>query len=205
MTKDSAPTLTPSRLRIVLAVTLVLILAAGAAGFYFAYGMLNKTADEVSTQVASAKDSETTLQKLQAVEKELNEKRDAIDRASRVTANSQNYTYQDQLVKDLTTYADRAQLTIKNISFSSGDAAAAAPAPTSGDDKSGDTANTTPKGMKSTTVSITVDSPANYQSLLNFLHYIEQNLTKLKVSKVSLVKNDKGMAIDALSIEVFIR
>ena len=149
---------------------------------------------------ASARESEDTLQKLELLKTELDAQQDIISLTSRVTANSQNYAYQDLLVKDLTIYADRAQLSIKNINFT--DQAATTPASTEGTPAEG--ATTT--GLKKATVDITLETPVNYESLLNFLHYIEQNLTKLKISKVGLAKGEAGnVVIDVLNLEVYIQ
>lgn len=186
--------LTPTRLRIILSTSLALIVLAGAGIFYLAYNKLGDTAAETGASAAQARESQDTLQRLQLLKRELEEKKDIVARASNVMANSQNYAYQDLLVRDLTVYANRADLTIKNISFSGqGTPAtdgAAAPA----------------TGPRTATVDITLDTPVDYRNLLNFLHYVEQNLTKLKVGRVSMTKSDSnGVMIDALNLEVYVR
>lgn len=195
--KMTAPdALTPKRLRVVLSATLVLIMLAGAGLFYLAYNRLSETATETGERAASARESESTLTRLQSLRKDLNEQRDSMSRASNVVANSQNYAYQDRLVNDVTIYANRANLSIKNISFSETQAGAA----TTEGQPSG------PSGLKKATVDITLENPVNYQDLLNFLHYLEQNLTKLKISKVVMSKNqENGVTIDVLNLEVYVR
>lgn len=196
MMKKSASNLTPSKLRIILSVTILLITLAGGGGFYYVYGMLNESAEETRVQVSKATESENTLQRLQNLEHDLKEKSDSVARASRVTADSQNYSYQNQLVNDLTTYASRANLTITNISFSAGGATTT---------EDGEAA-VQKSGLRSAKVNVTLSSPVDYRNLLNFLHYVEQNLTKLKIGRVTLTKGgEEGVSVGALDLEVHIR
>lgn len=189
--------LTPTRLRIILSTSLALIVLAGAGIFYLAYNKLGDTAAETGASAAQARESQDTLQRLQSLKGELEEKKDIVAMASNVMANGQNYAYQDLLVRDLTVYANRADLKIKNISFSGQGASTTTTegtvAPTSG-------------GPRTATVDITLETPVDYRNLLNFLHYVEQNLTKLKVGRVSMTKSDSdGVMIDALNLEVYVR
>ncbi len=205
--------LTASRLRLVLSITTVLIILAGGGIFYLAYNKLDTTAAEVGERVASAKQSESTVQRLESLQEELELKRDTIDMTSQVVADSQNYAYQDRLVNDLTVYANRANLRIRTISFSSqagssGSTPATPSTPEGSPGSESGTATTPPAsaGLKKATVDITLESPLNYRDLLNFLHYVEQNLTKLKVSKVSMTKSDAGnVTIDVLNLEVYLK
>lgn len=196
--------ITPTRLRIILSATLVLLTAAGAGVFYFAYSGLDEAATQAGQSAASAREGEDTLQRLQTLRTDLDAKKEIIERTSRVVANSQNYAYQDQLVTDLTAYARRANLTIKNISFSSQAPTAAPAAPTEG---GAPTPTGAPAGLNKATVDISLESPVNYLNLLNFLHYVEQNLTKLKVSKVVMTssQDSAGVTIDVLNLEVYVR
>ena len=186
MKKASAHGLTPTRLRVILSFTLVLIILIGAGIFYLAYNKLGESASETGQRAATARESQDTLQRLQALRKELESKRDNIAQASSIIADGQNYAYQDRLVNDLTIYATRANLTVKNISFSSQPASSAAAATTDPASELG-----SPVGLKKATVDITLGTPIKYQDLLNYLHYIELNLTKLKISRVVMTKSEE--------------
>lgn len=204
--KISAPkSLTPTRFRIILSATLVITILAAFGMFYYAYNKLSVAAAETGAQAASARESEETLAQLESLRQDLDERLSDINRVSNVMANSQNYSYQDRLVNDLTVYAQRANLTIRNISFSAG---AATPAPVASGDTTGDASETTAPstGLKSATVDVTLESPVNYRDLLTFLHYVEQNLTKMKVSKVVLSQSESGsVTTDVLNLEVYLR
>lgn len=214
--------LTPARLRIILIVSFILILSGSSALFYFVYQRLSTSATTTGEKVAQALDSQDTLKRLQKLKQELEDEKDTIDMVSRVMADSQNYAYQDRLISDLTTYAQRAGLTITNISFAAPPAAGQdAPATPTQDNtgaeagiEGGEDATAGAKAeapaeasssLNKATVDITLETPTNYVSLLNFLHYVEQNLTKLKVSKVTMNKADDGVSVDALNLEVYVR
>jgi hypothetical protein len=201
--------LTPTKLRLVLSVTLILIVAISGTAFYFAYQKLEKMAVDAGSKVADASKSQNTLQELKKLKQNLEANQDMVNKAALVAADGQNYTYQDQIVRDLTTYAARSGMVISNITFSPGETASAAPAapaaPAAGTPTAPPIA-AAPTGLKKTTVTVTVKNPADYRGLLNFLHYIEQNLTKLKIANVTLTKGDTGTVnTNALSLEVYLR
>lgn len=200
--------ITASRLRLLLAAAMVLLLLAGGGILFLGYSHLSKTATEAGEQAAGAKQSETTIDRLESLQSELESKKDVVFKTSQITANSENYAYQDRLVNDLTVYANRANLTITNISFTNQTAATSAPDPAAGSEE-GAAETTTPgasPSLKKATVDITLENPLNYQDLLNFLHYIEQNLTKLKVSKVVMTKSEgENVTIDVLNLEVYLQ
>lgn len=208
--------LTASRLRLLLSAAIALIVLGGIGIFYLTYAQLSKIAAETGEKAASAKQSQSTVSRLKALQTDLESKKDLIDLTSLITADSQNYAYQDRLVNDLTIYASRANLKIKTISFTSQTSSTPAPAAAAAPDTTGagEAAATTEAAAPATqsaalnkaTVDITLESPVNYRDLLNFLHYIEQNLTKLKVSKVSMTKSDvDNVTIDVLNLEVYIK
>ncbi len=193
--------LTPTKLRLIMSIMLVLILALTIGVFYLGYKKLDKIAVDVGVNVADANDSQNTLQELQKLKKDLETDQDVINKTSRIAADGQNYTYQEQVVSDLTAYAARSGMTISNITFSSGagaGGAVAAPAP--------GPVEQAPTGLKTTTISVTLKNPADYKGLLNFLHYVEQNLTRLKIANVTLTKSDKDtVTTDVLNLEVYLR
>jgi hypothetical protein len=96
---------------------------------------------------------------------------------------------------------------ISNISFSSQAGGAAAPAATPGPTPGAEAPTAQqPAGLRKATVDITLKNPVDYKNLLNFLHYIEQNLMKLKISKVTLTKAEgDNVTTDVLNLEVSIR
>lgn len=192
--------LTASRLRIILSISMALILVIAIGIFYLAYGMLGKSAIETGDQVASAHDSQNTLQRLQELKKDLASKQTLIDRAAQFTGSTESIAVQTRVVEDLLIYAERAHLKLSNWSIG-GEQATGSGAAGAG------TPPVATAGPATRSVNITLASPVNYTDYLNFLHYVEQNLPKLKISKVNLQKGSDGSGIstDPLTVEVYVK
>lgn len=200
--------LTATKLRAMLTVSLFVIAIGGGAVFYFANHQLRSYASGVSEALAKADSSQDSLQTLQAIQSELNNNQDAIKRTAQIVADSKSYQYQNQIIDDLNDYAKRAGITITNIDFPDtvkGQTSAGTSAPAAG---------TTPAlapaavpGVKSTSVSITLQNPVNYNHLLNFMHSIEQNLTKMQIASVNVSKDatSSGVTSNVLTLEVYVR
>jgi hypothetical protein len=118
-------------------------------------------------------------------------------------ADSQSYQYQNQIIGDLNDYANKAGIAITSIDFVADTPAATTTPP------AGTRTPTTiaPAGVKSTSVSITLQNPVPYDNMLRFIHSIEQNLTKMQISKIGLAKGSSGNAVtsEILTIQVYIK
>lgn len=194
--------LTAWRLRLMLAILMFVIVAAAGVIAFFGYTELKKVAVEVSHTTVDADASQNNLQNLQKIQQKLASNKDVITRTNGIVAESQSYQYQDQIIADLKNYASRAHITITNLDF--GMTTTKSPTPTPG--STGGLNVPPPAGVKTTTVAVTLQNPINYDDLLHFLKSIEQNLTKMQVSKVSLSKGSgSAVSIEALTIEVYIR
>lgn len=193
-------TMTATRLRLVLSVALFAIVAIGVGIFSLAESQLKKVAIDVSHSVVDANASRDKLQSLQKIQQELAAQQAVVLRAGKVAANSQSYQYQNQIINDLNRYAKRAHITLTNIDFAT-DVSTKSTTAT----KPGATAAPVPSGVKPATISVTIKSPVNYQNLLQFMRSLEQNLTKMQVSSISLSKGDGGVSSDALTIQVYVK
>lgn len=195
--------LTATRLRLILSGSMVVIIILQGVIFAYAYGNMAATATEVSHTVVDASASQNNLTTLEKIEDILNNEKTVVERAQSIVADSQSYQYQDQIITDLNDFASRNGVSITNVDFSSSDtpstATPSAPAtPTT----------PAPAGLKSTSVIVTLKTPVDYNNLLRFIESIEQNLTKMQISKINLSKGEaKGNEVmsDALTIEVYIR
>lgn len=193
--------LTPTSLRLILSLSLFVITGIGGAAFTFISENLMNVAVEVSHKVIDANASQDNLQTLKTIQTQLEQKKDVVERARSIVADSQSYQYQDQIITDLSDYAKRSNIEITNMDFSATtQTGAAATTPSA-------LKVPVPSGVKSTSVSITLKNPVNYNNLLQFIYSIEQNLTKMQVSKIGLSKDATGGGItsDLLSIEVYVR
>ena len=199
-------TLTATNLRIILAVSLVVITAIGAGGFALAYNWLDGFAADASTVASHAAASESELQELSQTEKMLKTQHHAVERASKIAAESKSYQYQDQIINDLNDFARKAGITISDITFADDNAKG-------GSSSSNKTGTSLPAiaGLKATTASVTVKNPVEYRKLLTFMYLVEQSLTKMRIANVDLSRSTaQGQAPDSitsntLTIEVYLR
>lgn len=187
-------------LRLILIVTLFLVAIIATGIFVLVTDRLRDTATEASHILAQANNSQNDIQILQRIEDELKKNKDVAERASSIVADSQSYQYQDQIIKDLTDYATKSGITITNFDFgTTKSTTSSAPSPTPAEPQA-------PAGVKSTSVSITLKNPVSYEGMLRFIHSVEQNLTKMQISKIGLSKETGGrVTSDALTIEVYVR
>ena len=207
--------LTAVNLRVVLIVSIVFLAAFGGAGFYLFHQQLAAYADEVNTDSAKAETSTQDISKLQQLEGEIKNDNVAITRAAKIVADSKQYQYQDQIINDIDAYANVAGIKIAGFTF---DTSAAG---TAGSTTGGTTPTTTggattapavtaPAGLKITTATITLAQGQNsFKSIMNFLKSIEQNLTKMNLSGISLQRNTGTSGGDvipgAITIQVYTR
>ena len=194
------------RLRLILIVVLLLLVSLTIALGFFGVQYLKAQATEVQQVVYDATNSDRKLQRIQELASELEANQDAAARAKQVVAESKSYQYQDVIIKDLQAMASREGVSITNFNFTGSGSSTA----------KGSSATTKPQatssagGLRSTTVDITLKNPVDYRSLLRFIHYIEQNLTKMQIAKVGLAgaadaDSPNAVTSETLTIKVYIR
>lgn len=191
---------TATTLRLTLSLSLLLILLVTSGGVLLANGWLRSLATDVSHASADAAASHTTIATLQNLQEELAANQEVIERASSIVAESQSYQYQDEIIRDISNYAAAAGITITNFNFDT------QATNEQQQDQSAPSGVAPPSGINSTLVSVSIQNPVTYDNLLRFFYSIEQNLTKMQITNVSLTKDTgNNVTSDALTIEVYIR
>ena len=194
--------MTASRLRIILSVVLVLVLVGGALGFSYVQHLLKTYVADTNALNRRADSSSTNLETLRRVKNYLAEHQSDVDLAKRVVAESKSYQYQNDIITDLTSFAKKSGITITQFDFSdtqqTGSGASSSPTqPTTGS-----TATST-GGLNSKSVTVTIKSPVNYNNLLEFMHRIEQNVTKMQIAEVSLARDSSAGSSSKVSAQTF--
>lgn len=193
---------TAVRLRLVLLSILGLLVVIATIIGFFGTQYLQGQATVIQQVVYDAANGDQKLLRIQELAAQLDNNQEAVARAQQIVAESKSYQYQDVIIKDLQAIAKRANITISNFDFTASSTQA---------NKSGSKAAASSSGLRSTMVNISLDNPVNYRNLLTFLHYIEQNLTKMQVASVGLsgVTGSEGggndVTTNTLTIEVYIR
>ena len=209
MSERKREKMTPAvTMRIVFALSLVLILVGMGGVVYFGYTMLQGTAEEVSKIQTEAKAVDAKVQNLARLEKEMEKHKDSVAKAQQLVAETQQYQYQNQIINDLTAYANKSGVGIAGFTFTSGSAGAKSNSGSSGtsgtNNSSGSNSAVGPKSMK---VSVRLNEKTDYMALLRFMHLIEQNLTRMQIASVSMSKTEGTGQVNTqtLEVEVYVR
>lgn len=181
--------LTVSAVRFRIALTISLFLSVAIMIGVVTYGVkyLNSYADKVNLVAVEASNTDSRIDIMRQEAQILESYKGVAERARQIVAESQSYEYQDVIIRDLEEFARRAGVSVQTYDFTSGQIA-----PQGG--ATGTSAPTQPTGSgpKSTTVSVTISNPVDYRSLLRFIYQIEQNLTKMQISNVTMSSNPGG-------------
>ena len=214
--------LTAVKLRYILVGALALLFGLGVALFYFGYNLLTTKAEETSVVATMASGSDKKVQELTATKKQLEQNTRAFNRASQIVADSQSYVYQDQIIGDLNRIAAKSGIEIIDITFSDTTVVGGTPAGGAAQSPAAGSSSVAPRGgsatpqtlaggVKAVTTSIRISEKVEYDKMLDFLYAIEQNLTKMSISQLSLRKSESpvngkpAVATDQLTIEVYVR
>lgn len=177
-------------------ISLVIAAAGITAGFIFALDLLNEQATAANHAKIDNELAELEISKLKNLKTYLEQNKATVDRASEVVAASQAYTYQNQGIADLNTFASRVGVKILGIDFP---------------DTSKQTAKkqtSTISGVKRIPIIVRLEGPVPYVNYIRFLKSIEQNLTKMQITSVSMVpdaKDSSKLVSPSIDIEVYIR
>lgn len=203
--------MTATRLRFILSISMVIIILATIAGFLLVQRNLKEYALAISALNADANSGDKNLQTLSGLQARLDEERVAMEGAHALIAD--NTTYADMAINDISRIANQSGVKITSFEFVDGasatpgaGAATLAPAtsPTVAPAAGGEAA--IPVGVTKKTVSVSLESPLPYSSLMKFLSGIESNPLKMQIPSVSMTK-DKGsdVSTEQFSIEVYVR
>lgn len=112
------------------------------------------------------------LQKAHNLQLYLANHKDDVEKAATVVAETKTYQYQNQIVEDVNRFASIAGVTVLGYDFPVQAAAAT-------------------KGVKTLQASVTLQNPVPYENYLRFLKLIEQNLTKMQITEISITPDEK--------------
>ena len=187
--------------RIVLSLLLLIILSAMVGLVIFAYSFLSKTSEEVGKMQTEAIAVDAKIQSLLASKSQLDRNSDTVKKAKNIVSESKLYQYQNQIIQDLNTYADRAGIPIKSFSFQN------EPTTSTKTATSSKRTSTSPAGVKSTFVSIQLGDHIDYTKFLHFLSLIEKNVTRMQLLGVSISRgaNNHEISIQSLEVKVYTR
>jgi len=163
------------QLRNALLATLGLMIIGTGVVIYYASGFLQT---EVTKSVHANIDAETVgqdVERLKNLASILQQNQTSVEKAAQIVADTKLYQYQNQIITDINSYAQKTGVEVTVYDFGATDKPAA----------------NAPKlpaipGVKSISANLTLASPMPYDNYLKFIKAIEQNLTKMQISGVNL-------------------
>lgn len=184
--------MTATKLRYILITTIaLLVIIIGVASWQLQIMLAGQVLKTDHAKI-DAELSQSELEKLRKLKIDLVAQKDIVDRAKQIAASSNQYHFQDQVIKDLTTYAARDNITISSFDFSSTTSGGKANAPSGG----------------KTAFTVNLQTPLRYDQVLNFLRQIEQNATKMQITSLTLApdpRNPSQISNPTIGLEVFIK
>jgi hypothetical protein len=210
-------------LRIILSVSLFVIIAGAVAGFVFAHQRLTEYAVDISKKKVDAKASETTIQSLEMIEKQLEDNSKVRQTADslRLDESHPEFNVSEELKGIAADNNIEITLTTTASATSDGTSSGttttpATPqvAPTAPSDTFSITMDVKPEGSESF-------NETTYKDFLQFLRDLEQNLPKIKINGVKVSNGsagdsdssgstetqgaDEGILVGSISLEIYIK
>lgn len=192
MQKQKSFQFTPKTVSLLLIATIVLLVIGAAAGSWLMQSALSAQVTDADHAKINADLSQTELQRSKTLETYLDENRAAIEKAKSVVSDTQTYQYQNQIVNDIESYANKSGVTVLSYSFPVDTAAAKSDA----------------TGLKSVSATIGFKSPLQYSNYLRFIKYIEQNITKMQITDLTLSpdqNNGNNIEGTSITLKVYVR
>lgn len=181
--------MTPRRMNQILKGALIFLLIMSGVTLFFANKELSKIASDTARLRADEAVSEKQATAYQQTKNQVDALDYVTDLANKVLPPSED---QSAIVSELTTFANRSGLSVKQIDFKSDQST---PTP--------QTALTVPKGVAVVPVTIAFDTGAKYDNLLNFLQTLETNQRKSQVTNVALTPDSKDRsALSQVTIQL---
>lgn len=196
--------LTAQKLRIILFVVMLAIVAGTAGGFMYAKSGLDEYANAISQLNADALSGDSNIQTLRGLKSTLDSEEETIRQAQSVVATSTDYA--DKVISNITDIASSSGVTVTSIEFvdntttsTTGQAQSTtgtAPAANSG----------SAPGVTKKSISVSIKTPLDYSTLLKFLGALESNDLKMQLTSLNLTKgSDDKIETQAFIIEVYVR
>lgn len=202
--KNAPKEMSAVKLRLLLISVILLIIAALATGIWYSSGFLSQYADTVKTKRTEASEIKSSVTSIEELTRELESNEFAFKKSQQVVADSNTYTYeyQDVIIKDIVSLAAQSGIAIDSYTF---ELPTASGSRSSSSSSSTAAKSSTPEGLKSLRVNLTAANGSEYPKILDFIHRVEQNLTRMQIDGVSVTydRTKNELNKQALTIEVY--
>ncbi len=195
--------LSPMLFRVILICGMVVLFIINVAAYFFLQSELEKVAKDVKDTNSIADSSSTKSAELKKLSEYLEKEKSAVSRVKNIVAESSSY--QDKVINDITLYAQKSGVFVDGITFESNSQnTSVAPTANATIQQPGATS----AGINYKTAIINIRNPVQYRNIMQFLYYIENNLTRMDVTEVSLTKvsdSSQEVSINPLNVKVYVK
>lgn len=207
----------------ILILVVVVIFCATVAVYHFLSSFAKSQAVAANHSMITAQSSQKDIESLQKSYEWIQKNPDVVEKTGQVVADASEYKYQNQVIKDIESFAQQVGLNITRYTFSesaagetatgSGSSSAPAPSESSGSGAAATTAPAAgaaasgpPAGLVETAIDIGFEEEVPYTKALQFIKKIEQNVTRMQITSLSLapVEDDPSKVTLTMTISVFI-
>lgn len=168
--------MTPKKMNTVLKIALILLIVATTAGLYFANQKLSAIANKTSRLRAEIELSQKQLDAYNLTKVKVDTLGYANELASKVLPEN---TEQSVVVAEVSQFAQRAKLSVAQISFADKDTTAK------------NKKTTISKDVTVVPISVQFKEGSRYENILEFLRYVENNQRRMQVVNIDLKPDDK--------------
>ncbi len=201
----------------ILILIVILVFGVTVAAYYFLSSFAKSQAVAANHSKITADSTQKDIDSLQKSYKWIENHPEIIDKTNKIVAEASQYQYQDQIIKDLESYAQQSgNLVVSQYTFSDSSGAQAAPSGSGGSGSTTPPATTAggsttsaqlPQGLTATTVDITFPQKGvPYDKVLLFVKKIEQNVTRMQITSLSITPDttNRKSVIVTMTISVFL-
>ncbi len=167
----------------------IALVAVTIGAFIFGYQQLQTKTQAAQQAITDAETSRQNLTNMQGLRPYLNRLSATVKTADKMAAPLEAHRYQDQTVSILKGFADRSGVQITQIDFTA--------------DKEADQTNS-----KSVIVKASLKSPLSYDSFLKFLLIVENEISPLQLTSVSLqqaTEDNKLITVGDIEFKVYVK
>lgn len=199
-------------LRIVLLVCILLLIAGAVVGFILARNQLQAFATSISQMETDASSVDSSISTLKQLEVTLKGTEDIKSKASSLTVPASDYPV--SVITNIKSIAERSGVKLSSINYGDSSASgSSAPSTAAPSTPAGGTASpaapTTPQaaqpsGVTKKTVSVSTESPVNYNAFMSFIKGIETSDMYMHITKLSITKADgNSVNVQPFTVEVY--
>lgn len=162
-------------------------------GFSWLSSMLESRHIEADHTKIDAEIARNDIEQLKYLDNYMADNQEIVERAQSIVSESSQY--QHQVIYDINTYASRSGVEVLGYNFEDAET-------------QGTSTSSNVSGTQITNVTVTISNPVAYEDFLRFLMSIEQNLTRMQVTGVTMTpdQDDNNRVINPkIGLEVYLK